>query len=102
MLFALYFRLEISKSLQDFTQRWGIFSVARFVERRQNNISHSLRQLNVCNPFPLRVVLRRRILIDEVVATVRCLTRSDLLPWFAMRFFHFFDCKCDKSMHVFE
>src|SRR5207247_7553982 len=73
--YRLGLRLDVDQGFQNFLELTGIFLVARFIARSEDDVSDSLRKLDVAHPFPLRVSLCRRIFVDEVVVAVLRLAR---------------------------
>src|SRR5690242_9442023 len=84
-------RLDIDKGLQDLLKFTGIFLVARLIARGEDDISDSLRKLDIADAFPLGVSFCRWILVDEVVVAVLSLAGSNFLFWDAMLCLHFVD-----------
>src|SRR5205823_14728352 len=70
----LGFRLDVGQGLQSFLELTGIFLVARFVARGEDNERDPLRKLDVAHAFPLGVSLCRRIFVDEVIVAVLSFT----------------------------
>ena len=61
---------EIGKGFQGVLQGMVIFPVARFIPCRQDDIGDRAGQLDIRNPFPLGVSLRRGVFVNKIRVAV--------------------------------
>src|SRR6266498_4579041 len=84
-------RLDVDQGFQNFLERAGILLVTRMIARREDDVSDSLRKLDVTDAFPLGVSLCRRIFVDEVIVAVLSFIGRNFLLRGAVLFLHALD-----------
>src|SRR5262249_19715187 len=81
-------RVDVYQGFQDLLERAGIFLVTGFISGREDDVSDSLRKLDIADAFPLGVILCRRVFVNKVIVPVLGLARSNFLLRNAMLFLH--------------
>src|SRR6266704_2697361 len=84
-------RLEIDQGFQNVLEHPGISLVTGLIAGCEDDISDSLRKLDVADAFPLRVILSRGVFVDEVVVAVLSLAGRYFLLRGAVFCLHFLD-----------
>src|SRR5262249_28328686 len=72
-------RLNVDQGFQNLLERAGIFLVTRSIAGCEDDVTDSLRKLDVANAFPLRIILCGRVFIDEVIVAILGFTGSNFL-----------------------
>src|SRR5262249_8858932 len=95
-------RLDVGEALQHFLQCAGIFLITGSIAGCENDVCDSLRQLDVAHPFPLRIILRGRVFVDEIIVAVLGFAGRNFLPWSAVLCLHLLDRRFDESVYTFK